>query len=757
MTEEELLRRSVEHLHGPADVPYGENELVVVCIVRDGRPYVRSFVDHYLSLGVKHIAFLDNASTDGTVEALRGYDDVTVLRTSLPYKAEGESTGNSWTREVLFKQYLISRFGKRDRWCLCVDIDELFDYPYSDIVDLSSLLGYLNGKPYTAVAAQMLDMFPEESLSGWTGRLDEPLKELHRFYDVSSISRRPLSGRSNRRGNMLENEEIGSFSGGIRNTIFGTAPYLTKFPLVRPDGRVKPMDGSSHRISNAVIADFTGVLFHYKFVDEHFHGQVAQAVREEHRLRNSEIYKKYLEVLDSNPNLQIKLETAREIRGVNDLLENRFLTVSEDYVGWVDAEEEKVISRISPEEPRELLEAFRDARRRGRAKDLRIQGLEFRLRQERASTTGGPRPRAGSKGRAGLSNPEAGGDDLFEDVRPLFVGGCARSGTTALADYLNHHPRVLVCQERYKRGVSTARITRDLFAFDRILDFRPEELERPPWPPEEFMRYHATMLARKDPAELAWIGDKGPWYVRYMDVLTENNPGARFIILYRPIEEVAESWNARAKDPDDPWDSGRGIEEAVETWNAAMRKTREFIQRNPTPRVLVISYHDFFYRNETVIPQISRFLGLGFDESMLGTWRGASKDFAGGRRRKKTLDEAQRSFIQRHADRAAEAWVLDRIERQWDEPELYAEHDGEAALASLGLAEAGMWRFRQKLDDLERERRKSERKMEKRERALERERREGKRLKQQVADLQDSTTPRLLDRLNRLWTRKSAR
>ena len=39
---------------------------------------------------------------------------------------------------------------------------------------------------------------------------------------------------------------------------------------------------------------------------------------------------------------------------------------------------------------------------------------------------------------------------LLERARPLFVCGCARSGTTAFGDYLNQHPEVLLCQERYK-------------------------------------------------------------------------------------------------------------------------------------------------------------------------------------------------------------------------------------------------------------------------------------------------------------------
>ena len=60
----QVVHLSVEHLHGPEEVAYGTGELVVVCLVRDGRPYVNSYVEHYFSLGAKHIFFLDNNSKD---------------------------------------------------------------------------------------------------------------------------------------------------------------------------------------------------------------------------------------------------------------------------------------------------------------------------------------------------------------------------------------------------------------------------------------------------------------------------------------------------------------------------------------------------------------------------------------------------------------------------------------------------------------------------------------------------------------------
>src|ERR671921_420901 len=272
MTEDKILHSSIDHLHGPEEVPYGEDELVVVCLVRDGRPYVKSFVEHYRSLGAKHLFFLDNNSTDGTVEALQNYNNVTVLQTLLPYKEY----------HLLFKQYLVGRFGKKDRWSLCVDMDELFDYPYSDVVGLNSFLSYLTEKSYTAVAAQMLDMFPEEPLSGREGNLqDEPLKERHRFYDISNISRRSNKRRHYRHNNTLENGDIVMFSSGIRGAIFGdNRSLLTKHPLVFLDGKVKPLHPGPHWVANAKIADISCVLLHYKFLDGYFHKQAAQAVGE---------------------------------------------------------------------------------------------------------------------------------------------------------------------------------------------------------------------------------------------------------------------------------------------------------------------------------------------------------------------------------------------------------------------------------------------------------------------------------------------
>jgi glycosyltransferase involved in cell wall biosynthesis len=325
---------SVKHLYGPRNISYAPDELVIICLVRNGRRYIKSFVDYHISLGAKHIVFVDNGSDDGTVSIAQEYESVTIIQTRLPF----------WKYEVEMRWYAISRFGK-GRWTLWVDIDELFDYPYSDVVSLSSLLRYLNGKSYTAVVTQVLDMFPNRSLSGQASEEDESVRELYKFYDLSNIKRKDYPSRRGRRSNVTANDDIKKYRDGIRTTLFGAPFALTRHSLIFFDGKVRPGRRGVHGIENARIADFSCVLYHYKLVDG-FSEQAAQAVREEsyHPELMLRHYKVYHEMMKQNPDIRMSQDTARELGGVNELIDNGFLVVSCEYKRWADAEKKNKTS-----------------------------------------------------------------------------------------------------------------------------------------------------------------------------------------------------------------------------------------------------------------------------------------------------------------------------------------------------------------------------------------------------------------------------
>ncbi len=364
-----ILRNNVEHLQGPEEIAYEKDELVVLCLLYNGRHYLRSFIEHYFSLGAKHIVFLDNGSTDGTVEALRDYENVTVLRSTLHFKKY----------QLLLRQYLVERFG-RQRWTLLVDQDELFDYPYSDVVDIGTLLRYLNEHSYTAVAAYMLDMFPEDPISiGVTAAEDESLKKIHRFYDISNVRVQDYR-LADDTGNVRANEDVEVLRDGIRHTLFGNLSMLMKHPLVFLDDRLKPMDLSDHWVGNARIADFTGVLLHYKFLNR-LYEDIRRLVEERNRSDvGLNTYSRYLKVLEQSPSLQIKQETAKELESVNDLLGTRFAVVSREYLRLALEEGLKKGGESFLQGYAErITEAFFEARAQERAQRRRAEDLERQL------------------------------------------------------------------------------------------------------------------------------------------------------------------------------------------------------------------------------------------------------------------------------------------------------------------------------------------------------------------------------------------
>lgn len=241
-------------------------------------------------------------------------------------------------------------------------------------------------------------------------------------------------------------------------------------------------------------------------------------------------------------------------------------------------------------------------------------------------------------------------------ARPLFVAGPPRSGTSGFTRYLNRHPEILVCIERYKY-VAPRRISPELFSPERILDLREHETNIP-------RDRHVALVERKQPSRLKWIGDKYPHYVVRMEVLAKNNPGARFIVLHRPAEEVAESYQARASNPDDRWPAKNGFDVGIEHWNRAFQATRRFVEGDNAANVLIVDYHRFFYEPESFVPVLAAFLEIDFDEPIRAHWARMSARFAERRRPKREITPQQRELVEARKDRETEDWALDYIARQ---------------------------------------------------------------------------------------------
>lgn len=305
----------VQSMSGPRRISASAEDLIVTCLVRDGAVYLPEFLSHYRELGAKHIVFLDNGSTDGTPELVEHESNVTVLRTSAPYKIYKD----------IMKRWLVTQYGRRN-WVLCVDIDELFDYPFRKDIGAVHLLRYLNRCGFTAVLAQMLDLFPRAAITESSGAA---WRSEHRFYSLSDLERQPYAafyGESNHAPPV----GLEVMHGGIRSSAFQVRALLTKHPLLFPSQGLAYLH--AHHIRGARVADVSAALLHYKYVSG-FADRVEAIVKAESFSMNSREYKQYLRAIQTDTGLSLYSQTASELSTVEQLLDEGFLVASERFRG----------------------------------------------------------------------------------------------------------------------------------------------------------------------------------------------------------------------------------------------------------------------------------------------------------------------------------------------------------------------------------------------------------------------------------------
>jgi hypothetical protein len=172
------------------------------------------FLDYYRKLGVDQFFIVDNGSTDGTTALLKAQPDVSLWHTTASYRRAKFG--------VLWLNSLLNRFGHK-HWCLVVDVDELFVYPYHDTRPLSALTDWLSASQISSFAAMLIDMYPKGPATYKPGQ--NPLETLTNFD----------AGNYTQRRNIRFTELW--IQGGPRQRLFfraqpAKAPALNKTPLV---------------------------------------------------------------------------------------------------------------------------------------------------------------------------------------------------------------------------------------------------------------------------------------------------------------------------------------------------------------------------------------------------------------------------------------------------------------------------------------------------------------------------------------------
>lgn len=251
-----LLLRAFRHRHeltavADRSAAIRPGGILLFATVRNEAPRLPGFLEHYRRLGVEHFLIVDNASNDDTAGMLCAQPDVSLWTTRHSYRAA--RFGMDWLG------WLMIRHGHA-HWCLTVDADELLVLPHHGHRDLRDLTCWFDARGVEAMAALMLDLYPEGPLSSasagsvWFDAWGYDWEYQPRFANIS------IRGGPRRRVFFADRPE--------------QAPHLHKVPLIRWNRRYAYVSSTHVALPSRLNAGFdarrnlpTGVLLHTKFLD----------------------------------------------------------------------------------------------------------------------------------------------------------------------------------------------------------------------------------------------------------------------------------------------------------------------------------------------------------------------------------------------------------------------------------------------------------------------------------------------------------
>jgi hypothetical protein len=194
----------------------------------------------------------------------------------------------------------------------------------------------------------------------------------------------------------------------------------------------------------------------------------------------------------------------------------------------------------------------------------------------------------------------------------LFIAGCARSGTSALAQLIGSHSKVVMGMERFGHlyDKKEFKVTERLFEPKRFLNVKKNDTFYSDF--NEFHDWDPDIVDKLNNYNYEYIGDKRPEIYEVYDDVIKTFSGAKIIFIYRNIYEVAASWNKRASDGDS-WAVNRDFKAAVSAWGESLRLTIDAMKKYPA-NIVCVKYEDVFLKSIKLAP-LYEWLSLEIDYS----------------------------------------------------------------------------------------------------------------------------------------------
>lgn len=285
----EHSRAVLTQLSMPRAIRQRPDEPVVISVVKDEADRLEDFLRHYRTFGIERFVFIDNGSTDGTVDLLCAQSDCEVLQVKGAF---------DWKRKHGWITLAIDRLGRsRDAWYIYVDADEHIMFHGMERRSFADLCAWAQTQQISRIRGMLIDMYRDGPLLGSSYQAGGRLLDTYPFFDGGGYDEQQF-------------REIISRKGGPRQRVFGEAsasfrPEMTKYPIFKLSGH--DIFANPHHVwpyeANFVSPCVVGLL-HFKFLPDTIR-RIDEAVRAENYWGGSIEYKCYRTVLSRDPGLSL--------------------------------------------------------------------------------------------------------------------------------------------------------------------------------------------------------------------------------------------------------------------------------------------------------------------------------------------------------------------------------------------------------------------------------------------------------------------
>jgi hypothetical protein len=192
---------------------------------------------------------------------------------------------------------LLDQYGDR-HWTVTIDADELLIYPGFEEVALPKVCRHLDARGAQGLFCLLLDMYADAPLAGIGYRAGAPLLKACPWFDPGPY--RPVQA------GLFPHIQL---YGGVRERVFSFAgsphpPTVSKVPLVRWRAGMRFLL-CTHALSPVQLAQMTGALLHFKFLDD-FHTRVETEVQRGEHFNAAAEYKVYADILSRGDGLNLR-------------------------------------------------------------------------------------------------------------------------------------------------------------------------------------------------------------------------------------------------------------------------------------------------------------------------------------------------------------------------------------------------------------------------------------------------------------------